>query len=106
MTGVVRRAQVLCVALEERLGALPSVTAVKSGLAQHLSQTGEPYEEFRFVNGNDAADALSAIQDEITHYAAERTGTLYWRVRPEAQQLKGAWGAYARLLISDKPEVL
>lgn len=95
------------VALRERIETLPRIKASKRGVPRALSQTGEEYTEFRHVNGSSEADALRQIEADIFKYAVDRAGTLYWRIWPEAiGKLKGNfWGAYARLLISEKPEI-
>lgn len=67
--------------------------------------TGEPYTELPakewYPSREAALDAAKAAFDE---YAEGKTGTLFWRVKPElGQDYKNGWKFYMRLLISDKP---
>lgn len=92
-----------------------------------LAPTGEPYVELT-CGGEKLEIERSAIvcasSDSaidywgraIRAYAAERSGRLYWRVRPQIEPLEvkavkfladrfTLWQVYCRLLISDKPQV-
>lgn len=89
-------------ALRLRLEKLSQVRGVQAGLAGVLSQTGEPYREFRSL-AEFEKDALERLYDDVAVYAGGRAGVLYWRVRPEVQERSGLWSAYARLLISGSP---
>lgn len=51
---------------------------------------------------------ISAGKEQFEIYAADKTGTLYWRIKPEVECFKDGknarcWMFYMRLLISDKP---
>jgi hypothetical protein len=66
--------------------------------------------------------AIEMWKVQISDYASSRSGTLFWRVRPEIDHwdcaLRGdalnshpveflrVWKVYSRLLISDKPETV
>ena len=96
-----------CRALESRLLAMPEVKAVKIGAPYAYSETGEHYDLFRFTHGRTEADAIYGIEVEIAEYIRERSGTLYWRRRPETELSPGSgrWIASARLLMTEKPEI-
>ncbi len=90
---------------------------IKQGLPRSYSQTNEPYYTISLsieVGVFDKAIARIFVENamiaSIMSYTHERTGTLYWRVRPEIESLSVSddldqWNGYARLLISDKDEV-
>lgn len=80
--------------LEELNAALAARFTIVDGLRGPKSQTGEEYHEFRGgpgptpegENGVGATTEEAAVRllyDGIMRYAADRTGNLYWRIRPE-----------------------
>lgn len=81
-----------------------------------VSQTGEPYEEFRpfavVGAGADVDEAATEVAkqlvDDVARYLKSRRGEVYWRIRPHVEAQRGArntiWvRAYARVLKSNKP---
>jgi len=114
--------------LEEAVAQFERGRVVVDGFPTTRSQTGEPYEviysgtlsptkegqpdEF----GLYATEALAARWwlESIRLYAANKTGTVYWRMRPSLEdfpvgdKIPGlprvkCFRVYSRLLISDKP---
>lgn len=92
---------------------------VETGFPSYVSQTGEPYVEIGGggVLGEGEVRTHFETQDlaiagaiaEFRKYAAGKSGTLYWRIRPECEQVrhltreKESWAFYMRLLISNMP---
>jgi hypothetical protein len=66
--------------------------------------TGEPFVDLTTREWQPSRDALiEAAKKAFDAYAEGKTGTLYWRVRPEiAEDSSKGWRFYMRLLISDK----
>lgn len=80
--------------LEELNAAFAARFTIVQGLAGPKSQTGEEYHEFRGgpgptpeggngVGATTEEGAIRLLYDGIMRYAADRTGTLYWRIPPE-----------------------
>lgn len=95
--------------------------AVVDGFPSALSETGEPYTVI--CSGGPRPEsspvpalyasrslAIRAWLEAVRAFAKDKTGTLYWRIRPEIDSIetKAAfpsvpfWAVYSRLLISDK----
>lgn len=82
-----------------------------------FAPTGETYTEFcphrapdgEFVgNYGSPEEVIAAAKQQFDAYAADKTGTLYWRIKPEVDCFRagknaGCWMFYMRLLISNKP---
>lgn len=51
------------------------------------------------------AFAIQFWLDAVNKYSEGKSGTLYWRVKPEMMGRKKVWLIYSRLLISDKPQI-
>lgn len=93
--------------LQQRIEAMPEVKAVRMGAPYSHAETGEGYVTFKYTHGITEADAIFGIEVEIAEYVRENPGTLYWRTLPEtANSGHGHWSAYARLLMTAKPETL
>jgi hypothetical protein len=80
----------------------------------YLSVTGEEYIQLTPAMNSyptSPLDARNAAQSAFDTYAADKSGTLYWRIRPEiAGRLlhkpeRVIYIYYMRLLISDKPRI-
>ena len=79
-----------------------------------LSVTGEPYIVLSgFVSSPlGDSDAIAAAKIAFDEYAKDKSGTLYWRIKPETEvrsKVHGfpadGWAFYMRLLISSKPVI-
>lgn len=88
---------------------------VKEGLPTSVCQTGEPY--LTFVAGglkaegepfvgycHSADEAIGLWLSTALLYARERSGFLYWRERPFAEENECGWQVYSRFVISAAPE--
>lgn len=65
--------------------------------------TGEPYQEITVTKKRTEEEAIKEAREAFDKYAESREGMLYWRVKPEIDHNdEREWGAYMRLLISDK----
>jgi hypothetical protein len=69
-----------------------------------VAPTGEPHVTLCGDGDGCMADAEDAAVFAAQEYAANRTGTLYWRTVPEFRHGGGvgSWSFFMRLLISDK----
>ncbi len=89
---------------------------VLDGYDYGIAPTGEPF--IKIVTGEVVAegedepfsstpeDAIQRWFDGATKWAEDKSGTLYWRVRPSVEcSYDGRWKVYSRLLISDKPVI-
>lgn len=60
----------------------------------------------------DEEQAVGAWLDAVMAYAADKHGTLYWRIRPNVREYPlddeglPAYLVYSRLVISDKPKII
>lgn len=94
-------------ALEAKLRAECEVGyAIGPGAVGPYSVTGETFVELQemavFKTPQAAYDAaVSAFKA----YAADKSGTLYWRAPPELGEKNGKFAFYMRLLISDMPVI-
>lgn len=80
------------------------VTICSSGLKQAVGGCdGGVTDEFAHISEEDAIQAwLISVQ---AYYAADKRGTIYWRIRPEVGNKKSLWSVYSRFVISGKPEI-
>ena len=89
---------------------------VLDGYDYGVTPTGEPF--VKIVTGEVVAegedepfsstpeDAIQRWFDGVTKWAEDKSGTLYWRIRPSVEcSYDGRWKVYSRLLISDKPVI-
>ncbi len=89
---------------------------VLDGYDYSIAPIGEPF--IKIVTGEVVAegedepfsstpeDAIQRWFDGATKWAEDKSGTLYWRVRPSVEcSYDGRWKVYSRLLISDKPVI-
>lgn len=94
-----------------------SATQFVSVWKPQYAPTGETYVEFtphrtpEFALRADYKSpeaVIAAGKEQFDIYAADKSGSLYWRIKPEVDSFRagknaGCWLFYMRLLISDKP---
>jgi hypothetical protein len=113
--------------LAEAVAEFERGRVVVEGLPSARSQTGEPYEVICAGalspqrEGGPAELGLYTSEELAAHwwlesiklYAANKIGTVYWRIRPSLEEYPISEGdarcmafrVYSRLLISDKPPI-
>jgi len=76
-----------------------------------IAPTGEPFVQLHAAKlGATEAETDAAARKAFEDYAIDRSGMLYWRIKPEIRGPEDMvepdlWSFYMRLLISDKPVI-
>src|SRR5688572_2478199 len=100
--------------LEEAIRIIEDRFPCKMGQPAAYSETGEGYVQINSSGPSHEGahhqiystteEAVGNWLDAVSDYAKDKTGTLYWRVRPELIRIPGqnGYSVYSRLLISNQ----